>query len=305
MRSTRYLLYTLLLLTYLGVGAVVWRAEKRARDLGRQLLAAQDQAAHRAALAAAERVQLARRAALAEQRLANVLARDHQLEAMAHDLESRVVAAQRAAAAKPALAAQGNPSADAAGATPARSNQAGAVRLQMERRYGALIQRLALTPEKSRAFLQLLVDRQLAGTDAVMAAMQEGGGALGDPADLATLVAASQDDIDSQIHALLGDAGYLQYVQAGLTAGQTSTLTRLQAALSDTAPLSDGQLAQLQQIIANSHSGHLTSKAVMSIQSQGFLSAAQLQAVQNLFLQQRAAQQSRNAPLPPAPATGK
>ena len=170
------------------------------------------------------------------------------------------------------------------------------MRLKMERQYGALAKQLGLNAAQTDQFMKLLVDKQLASADATVAAMQAGDKALNDPNAMAMLVAASRNDIEAQIQSLLGDSGYLQYLQAVRATGQTNTLGRLQAALMGTEPLSDAQLGQLQQVLDANHINHISDKVMADAQAQGFLTPAQMKALQNLFQEQQAGQARRRAP---------
>jgi hypothetical protein len=291
MKSPKNYLIGLLGVALLGAGALLWRENSIVVDLRTKLLAASEAQTRREARHVAEQAELAQHAQQMDQRV-------HELESQLADAKRAAAAAKSAVPPAPASApaTQTKPLlADSGDASPIRA-QAARMRLKMERQYGALAKQLGLNAAQTDQFMKLLVDKQLASADATAAAMQAGDKALNDPAALAMLVAASRNDIEAQIQSLLGDSGYSQYLQAVRVAGQTSTLGRLQALLIGTEPLSDAQLGQLQQVLDANHINHISDKVMADAQTQGFLSPAQMKALQNLFQEQQAGQARRRAP---------
>lgn len=182
--------------------------------------------------------------------------------------------------------------------------QAARVRRQVESRYGNLAKKYGLTPQQSEQFMQLLVDKRLATTDATIASLAQNGNGPNDPAAIASATADSIDETNNQLRGLLGDANYADYRQQELTLGQSGTLVRLNDSLSGTEPLSSSQMDQLQQLLDQNNVGHLTVKIIAEASSSGFLSPVQLQALQELYQQQQAAQQQRRRSQPtPSTAT--
>jgi hypothetical protein len=290
------------------------RERARVADLDAQLRAASQAQAEDHARQSADKAELAQRTRQMTQRFREQEQRAREADARVRELQFQLAEAQRTAATLSAV----QPAASAAVASPAQTKawlaavsdadtikaQAARIRLQMEGRYGALAQQLGLSSKQIEQFIQLLVDKQMVAGDATVAGLQEGGDALKDPSAFATLVAVSRSDLEAQIRALLGDAGYSQYLQLQVATGQSGTLARMQAALNGSERLSDTQLAQLQQLLADNRIGHLTPKIVATAQAQGFLTPTQLEALQNLFQEQQAAQQSRRAPQPPPQTSG-
>jgi len=297
----------------LAAGALLYREHATVTGLRAQLRTAQESQTRSQAQAMASDAQSRQHALELEQRLHELeqlaqaehnRARDaaahlHDLETRADELQSRLAAAERTIAKlKAPPPAKANPAATAAAIAAAQVDHA---RQRMEQRYGPLAKQLGLTPDQTDQFMKLLVDKRMATSDVTAAAAQQGGAALQDRAAFTSLVTSQQDDIENQIQALLGDAGYAQYLAATVTTGQSNSIVRLQAALSGTAPLNDAQVAQLQQLLSQDNIGHITSDIVAEAQAQGFLSPTQLQALQTLYQQQQAAQQRRHSP-PAAPA---
>jgi hypothetical protein len=294
MKSPKNCLIGLLGLALLGAGGLLWRENSIVVDLRTKVLAASEAQQREQRLLALEQ-----RARAADARAADARARE--LEARTHELESQLADAKRAAAAAmsavpPTPATQTNPLLAVAGDASTSRAQAARMRPKMERQYGALAKQLGLNAAQTDQFMKLLVDKQLASADATAAAMQAGDKALNDPTALAMLEAASRNAIEAQIQSLLGDSGYSQYLQAVRVTGQTNTLGRLQAALMGTEPLNDAQLGQLQQVLDANHINHISDKVMADTQAQGFLTPAQMKALQNLFQEQQAGQARRRAP---------
>ncbi len=280
MKTAKSYTVGLLALALIGAAVLLHRDHSKLADLRSQLDAAA-QIRHRLeSEVAADHFGFAQR----DQRIADLARRFRAADTRVRNLESRVEGTH------------GGSGASSMSEPGAAQFQSARLRRQMEKRYGALAKRLGLTPAQTERFMDLLVDKRMVATDATAAALRERGGALGDSSDFAALMAMSDDDIENQIQALPGDQGYAQNLRANATVGQSGTIVRLQTALAGTEPLTDVPLAQLQQLLADSHVGHLTIQVMVKAQSQGFLDAVQMQALQTIFQQQRAAMQSRQAP---------
>lgn len=174
-----------------------------------------------------------------------------------------------------------------------------AARAQMARRYGALIQKLGLSDADADRFLGLMVSRRHAMDDVVAAAQAQTDGTTPSAADLTGMISSTRDGIESDLRALLGDAGYAQLQQYENASGITGTVARLQRNLAASAPLTDDQAQQLQQLLTDGGVGHVTPQVLATAQAQGFLNPQQLQALQALYAQQRAAQLQRRTGVPP------
>jgi hypothetical protein len=165
---------------------------------------------------------------------------------------------------------------------------------QMDRRYRPLLDKLKLGPADAERFIGLMVSRRMAADDLSAAAGANGDPLTGSPRDFATAVTASRDDVENDIHALLGDAGYAQFRQYETQSGATNTVARIQRELATSAPLSAEQAQQIQDLMAAGGSGHLTPKVLRD--SRSFLSPEQVQALQEIYAQQREAQLQRRMP---------
>ena len=316
MKNPRALAIGLLALALLGALVLYARERAALADLRAQLRTAREtqtrdhaQATASDTQARAHAQELDRRIHDLEQlsqaeheRARDAAARLHDLEAHVDELRSHLKEAQRTIARLKAPPPSANPAGTDAAIAAAQADHA---RQKFERLYAPLTKQLGLTPDQADRFMKLLVDKQMVANDLAAAAAQQGGAALQNRAAFASLVASQQDAIENQIQVLLGDSGYAQYLAATVTAGQSNSILRLQAALNGTEPLNDAQVAQLQQLLSENSIGHITPDILAAAQARGFLSPAQLQALQNLYQQQQAAQQRRHSPPPQAapPAT--
>ncbi|HUJ42627.1 MAG TPA: hypothetical protein VLW52_03360 [Opitutaceae bacterium] len=302
MKDPRNYLIGLLGAALLAAGALLLRERSRAAELREHLRAAKEAPPADNAKDAADK---------AEQRAGAGDARIRELESQLAEARRAAAEIKATQATAPAAASRGAPPTDTKAWLASATNadnlkaQAARIRLRMDERYGPFAQRLGLNADQTDQFMQLLVDRQMVTNDAIVASLQEGDNALKDPLAFATLLADARGEVESQLQALLGPDGYSQFLQTQLAANQSRTLARLQATLAGTEPLNDAQSAQLQQLLSDNRIGHLTPKIMATAQLQGFLSPAQMQALQNLFQEQQAAMQSRRVAPPPPDAGGK
>jgi hypothetical protein len=253
------------------------------------------------------------------------------------DAEKRVQELQRQiASGRPAAGAAGGE----AGAAPARAAGGGLVsnvldrmndpevqklmaeqiRTQIERRYAKLFAQLNLPPDKLEQFKNLLVDRQQSAMDVLTSANEQG---ITDPRDFQKLVESSQADVDGQIKAALGDAGFAQYQGFQQSQAARGVTGQLQDSLRNSdAPLSPAQSDQLTQLMTqarpaapgapgnlNGNNGPALITDDTITQAQGFLSVPQVQALQQLQKQQQSQRrlqqlmlQNPNPGAPAAPA---
>jgi hypothetical protein len=182
-------------------------------------------------------------------------------------------------------------------------------RAQTLQRYAELFKELHLTAEQSEALTKLLSDKRQVVTDVAVTSLQHGFDPSTDPEAFQGLVVAARADLEKQIQSQLGDDAYAQYQGYDRSIGQNNTITHLQQALSNSEnALTDDQVAQLQQVMQDSGRGNISVKLIND--SKGFLSPAQVQALQDLRAIQLADSQKRNqaiqvlptSGLPPAPA---
>ncbi|HXB01574.1 MAG TPA: hypothetical protein VNV15_01995 [Opitutaceae bacterium] len=109
-----------------------------------------------------------------------------------------------------------------------------------------LVQKLALSPAQIDAFQNLLVQKQNAARDTMIAARDQGLDPRTDRAEIGQLVAQSNADIDQQIQTTLGPDGFTQYQNYEQTLPQRNTVTLLQQMMSYTStPIPDQEVQPL------------------------------------------------------------
>jgi hypothetical protein len=164
---------------------------------------------------------------------------------------------------------------------------------QIVQRFAGLFKDLKLPPEKLAEFENLMVDRQNAAADVLIAASQQGMNPMQDPQQFRQMVQDSQNEIDQKIQATLGPADFSQFQTFQQTQNQRGTVNQLQQNLSFTdTPLTDDQKAQMTQIMAQSApagqggGGAITDTAINL--AQGVLSAPQVDALRSMQQLQQA-----------------
>jgi RNA polymerase sigma factor (sigma-70 family) len=110
--------------------------------------------------------------------------------------------------------------------------------------YAPLFQELKLTPEQKEKFGQLYGD-QATNFFGKLSALPQG---APDQADPAATTAPAASDLASQVHSLLGDAGFARYKEFSEELPARATLTLLNSQL-ESNPLNDEQSARLIQIV--------------------------------------------------------
>jgi hypothetical protein len=197
-----------------------------------------------------------------------------------------------------------------------------------------LAQQLNLSPAQLAAFQNLLVQKQDAARDVLIAARDQGLTPGADRAEIGQLVAQSNAEIDNQIQSTLGPDAFAQYQSYEQTLPERNTVNQIQTSLSySSTPLTDSQAQQLIQLLAanapQSNSNPTSFRTLLGggnpttpiteadiSQAQGILSASQVAALQQIQQQQQAqaelqrqirAAAQQNAAAPPAgtaPTTG-
>ena len=120
-------------------------------------------------------------------------------------------------------------------------------RLSLARQYAALCKRLGLGSEQQAKFVDLLLDKQLVGMDAMIASAQQGT----NPLEAQKAVAAMQAEDEAKIKALLGDAAYAQYSDYARTEPPRAVVGQLQQNLTfNDTPLTRPQAEAMVQILA-------------------------------------------------------
>jgi RNA polymerase sigma factor (sigma-70 family) len=115
----------------------------------------------------------------------------------------------------------------------------------IKERYAPLVQQLNLTTEDAEKFTQLVGDALLNGTDLASSLTQ------GDGDRIQTLkaMADTRTEMQNQLQALLGEAGYAQYTQFNQAMPAQTTVKLLNQQLGDNG-LNDDQSVHLAQIVA-------------------------------------------------------
>jgi hypothetical protein len=114
--------------------------------------------------------------------------------------------------------------------------------------YGPLFKSLKLPPDQLERLKGLIADAQLAKSDSIYAAADQG--AQSSPTELLEAAAAAQKETNDKIHALLGDAGFGQLQEYNQTRFLHVAVSQMQQSLSYTAtPLSDEQANQLVNVL--------------------------------------------------------
>lgn len=253
MNSPKNYLLLLFALSTLGVGVLAWQQYQELISLRAATLSADDRASLQKRLWAAER--------------------------RARELESQLAAARNRGSDDPnavAADAAAGPGGDQnRGDRPNRGNRGNqgpafaAIRALMDKpevqrlmaiqqkamidsRYAALFKNLNLSPEQTDKLKSLLAERQTAVLDVMSAAREQGLNPRSDPDGFRKLISDAQTEIDTNIKATVGDAGYAQLQQFEQTQPQRNLLNQLQQNLSYTStPLTDVQANQLVQILAS------------------------------------------------------
>ena len=145
--------------------------------------------------------------------------------------------------------------------------------------YGKLLDELALNPDQREKLIKLLIDSREASADYAGATAALGTDASGDQKAFAVSVREVRQQINAQIHDLLGDDGYAQFQAGDLAARQTSVIDRAQKELKVSGDsLSPAQATQLQALLSELGANHVDD-AVIDRASQ-FLNPTQLGALQ-------------------------
>lgn len=120
----------------------------------------------------------------------------------------------------------------------------------LDNRYAALFRRLQLKPDELEKLRNLLVERQASAMDA-FAAVRFGESGPADPVDLRRLVEQAQAEIDTNIHALLGDQRFQQYQDFDRNGFAYSVADQLERRLSySSSPLLPEQAEEIARILA-------------------------------------------------------
>jgi len=182
----------------------------------------------------------------------------------------------------------------------------------IDSRYASLFKSLNLGADQLAQFKNLLEEKDMAVTDAVWAAHDQGLSPFTSHDEYIQAIEDAVGTVDDQIKGLLGGNSYQQYHQYEVTAPERAVVTQLQQSLSyGQAPLTDDQANQLIQVLqqttpsstapqvrTNGLTGvsnlitlpyNVTDQAIAL--TQGILSPDQVAALQQIQSQQQAAKQ--------------
>jgi hypothetical protein len=119
----------------------------------------------------------------------------------------------------------------------------------MDMMYGSLIKEMALSPDETAKFKDLLLDKQMKAMEQGMA-MLKGGGDDADKTEAIKTLSEEQKSFDAQMKEFLGEGRFAQYQEYNESLGQRMVLNQFQqqSAASDF-PLRDDQTKQLLQVM--------------------------------------------------------
>lgn len=121
----------------------------------------------------------------------------------------------------------------------------------IESRYAALFKNLNLQPDQVERLKTLLADRTTTMQDVISAARDQGINPRENPEAYRKLIADAQNQINSSIKSVIGDAGFAQLQTYEQTMPQRNLVNELQQRLSYTnSPLTSAQAEQLVTILA-------------------------------------------------------
>jgi hypothetical protein len=167
----------------------------------------------------------------------------------------------------------------------------------LNRQYGQFFKDARLTPQQIAQFQQLMLERQRAETDVLIAASQQGINPMSDPQEFRQMVRNAQADVDKQIQGALGTDTFGQFHSYQQTANQRGVVNQLQQDLSySDSPLTDAQKEQMNRVLAQTNQGGGAAVNAKTIAAaQGVLSQGQMQALQNIQQLQQVNGQLQNA----------
>src|ERR1017187_8255843 len=124
----------------------------------------------------------------------------------------------------------------------------------IKRQYSGFFKSAHLTPDQIAQFTQLMIERQNAANDVLVAATQQGINPMQDPEEFRQMVSSAQIEVDSQIQSAFGADTYAQFQSFQQAQDQRGVVNQLAQDLSLTdAPLTDAQRDQVTQIVAQTN----------------------------------------------------
>jgi len=232
----------------LGGSVLAWRQYQELVQLRASLLSPDERASLRKELTSAQQ-----RIRTLKERVARLTPTNNAKGAVADD-DPKATAEERAAARRERQAQNQArfKAVQAMMATPEfQGLQAVVQKGQLDARYGALFKSLNLNPAQLDQLKTLLLDKQNAFMDVRTAMAGQGVDPQSDPKGFSQAMSSAINDVNDQIKAALGDAGYAQLQQFDRTGSQRATVGQLTQSLSySSTPLSDQQASQLVDILA-------------------------------------------------------
>jgi hypothetical protein len=185
-------------------------------------------------------------------------------------------------------------------------------RAALDGRYAALFRQLNLNPADLERLKALLVEKQTAASDVFSVARAEGLNPRENREQISQLVAKFEAESDDAIRSTLGESVFQQYQQYEQTLPQRNVASQLEQRLSySSTPLNSGQTEQLVRVLAAASPATRGNPAAflppgvvlpgrgvtitdsVIAQSQGFLSAPQVESLRQLQQEQAAQAQLR------------
>jgi hypothetical protein len=176
-------------------------------------------------------------------------------------------------------------------------------KVQLDGRYASLFKQLNLTPTQLETFKNLLLEKQIAQRDVMVAARESGLSPRENREELRKLVEQSKAETDAEILAMLGQEKFNQYKTYESTGSQRALVEQIGRSLSySPTPLTDAQSQALVQIFSQNTApqstdgsprerfaqGSITITDAMIAQAQRILAPDQVKVLQ----EQQAAQQA-------------
>lgn len=181
---------------------------------------------------------------------------------------------------------------------------------QLDGRYAALFKQLALSPAQIDTLKNLLLEKQNAQRDVMMAARETGLNPRENRDELRKLVEQSNAETDAEILAVLGQEKFNQYKTYDVTGSQRALVEQIGRSLSYSAtPLTDAQSQALVQIFAQNDAAKtadgpggggerfnrgVTITDAMIVQAKRILAPDQVKAIQEQQASQQAAAKLRD-----------
>ncbi len=140
-------------------------------------------------------------------------------------------------------------------------------RMMMDQLYAPLVKQMALTPEESGKFKDLLADNMMKGAEKASSLI--GGASSSNHTEAVTALSTEQKSFNDEVKALLGEERYAFYKDYQQTVGERMQLSQFKQMAGAENSLSDQQTEQLLSIMREEKQG------VTAVTGQSFLGAGQ------------------------------